>query len=289
MGVSELLKRSGGLLAGLSGSIAGISALLYAAGFIATKSADQTLGIEFEFAARDPVFYIRRGGLMLTRIAVLAVGPAVAVIVVLELMRRGGRRLGTLAPGAAETASSLAAPLKAPAASLVMVALVVGGLAYCLDGAPKTDGLLFETAPGPEICALDRDAEEGRFLIYAAIIGVVGGVGVVAGSALFSADQWFWACLAGFALFLALIGTPIVYGYLAVKPEAPRVWIEPFESDAGRMWLLSRGSDGALVWLEEQRMVEWVRSDKIETLRFGRKESIMSALCDAGNAPPEGE
>lgn len=285
MGIAELLKKFGGVIAWLSGSLAGVSALLYAIGFLATKSADQALGLGFDFAARDPVFYIARGGSMIMTIAILSVVPAVVVIVMGELLRRAGRRLAARAPATVQRVSGWAEILAAPVSSLAMVALVLVGLAYSVTPATNADGMLF-AAIDVEFCARDRESLDQRFVLFAIIIGLVAGVGVIARASLLDAGQWLWSCLAGLALFLALVGTPIAYGALAVTPDAPRVWITPLEEDQGRMWLLSRAEDGAVIWLEEQRKVRWIRADQINTLTFGPSATIASVMCVPVNTPP---
>ncbi len=289
LGIAGLVKKFGGLIAWLSGSLAGVTALLYASGFLATKSADQALGVAFDLATRDPIFYIARGGGMFMSVAIISIASAVAVILTVELLRRAARRIGRLVPETAKAVQSWAATLTAPAASMSMMALVLAGLAACVIPATKAEGLLFAGPPSAEFCAGDRDALDPLFVSFAIVIGAVAGLGVAARASLLDATQWLWTCLAGFALFLALVGTPIAYGALAVKADAPRVWITPQTEDPGRMWLLSRARDGALIWLEEQGKVRWIRADQIQTLTFGRNEPIAAVMCAAANAPLKGD
>ena len=295
-----MLKQFGALLAWLSGSVAGISAVLYALGFIATKAADQVLGIGLEFASRDPVAYIARGGSVVMRTVIISMWAVLAVIAAAAVLRWGYVRLRGAERAWLGAARRWAGAAAAPTASLTMIVLVFAGLAVSVLPALQVEGLLFAGRMPEQVCtgksdlvkavlSQNRPALGVWFNIFAICIGLVAGLGIIARSRLVKEVQRAWLMLASLAGFLALVGAPIAYGALVVQISAPTVWIDPPASDGiAAMRLLSRSDGGVLVWLEDQQKVRWINASRIDVLTVGPGRPILSISCPKTGAAPEG-
>ena len=202
-----MLKQFGALLAWFSGSVAGVSAVLYAFGFIATKAADQVLGVGFEFASRDPVVYIGRGGSVVMRTVLYSVWGVLAVIAVAAAIRWGYVKLGGSERAWLGTARRWAGGAAAPTAALTMIVLVFAGLAVCVLPTLQVGGLLFAEKMSEQACtgksdlvkallSQNRPALGAWFNIFAICVGLVAGLGIIARSRLVKEVQRVWLMLA---------------------------------------------------------------------------------------------
>ncbi len=291
-----MLKQFGALLAWFSGSVAGISAVLYALGFIATIAADRVLGVGLEFASRDPVSYIARGGSIIMRTVIISMWAVLAVIAVTAAIRWVYVKLGLAERAWLGTARRWAGAAAAPIASLTMIVLAVAGLAYYVLPALDVGGLLFAGPMSDDDWAGKSDLEKAVlsqnhpalrtwFNKFAICVGLVAGLGLIARSRLVKEVQRIWLILASVAGFLALVGAPIAYGALVVQTSAPDVWIDPPPGDGvAGMRLLSRSDGGVLVWLEDQRKVRWINASRIDVLTVGPGRPIETIFCSETNA-----
>lgn len=297
-----MLKQFGALIAWISGSLAGISAVLYALGFVATKAADQVLGIGFDFATRDPVFYVARGSSMVMRTVLISVWPALAVIGVAALVRWAWNAR----PDGSERAPM--SPLRrvcraalAPTVSLAMLVLSFAALSAFVIPALEFEGLLF-TAPDPArdcvqpnglITALmlqDHETLDRNFTLYALCAGLITGAGIATRNRLLQERPRAWLALAGLAGFLTLVGIPIAYGSLVVEAAAPSVSVKPMPAEAAMaMRLLARSNSGALIWLEAKREVLWISARAIESLTIGPSRTIVILTCPQPGPSRPGE
>ncbi len=296
-----MLKQFGALLAWFSGSVAGVSAVLYALGFIATKSADQVLGVGLDFASRDPVAYIARGGSVVMRTVIISMWAVLAVIAAAAVIRWGYMHYGLAERDSLGTARRWASVAAAPTAALAMIVLAFVGLAVLVLPALQVEGLLFAESKLEQGCddktdlvmaiqSQNREALRSWFNIFAICIGLVTGLGVIARSRLVNEAQRVWLMFAGFAGFLALVGAPIAYGALVVQTSAPDVWINSLPSDGvSEMRLLSRSDDGVLVWLENERKVQWINASRIDDLTIGPGRPILIISCSESGPLLDGE
>jgi hypothetical protein len=286
-----VLKQFGACIAWFSGSVAGISAILYTLGFVATKAADQVLGIGFDFASHDPVFYVARGGSLVMRTTLISMWPALTVIGAAAAIRWGSARIRPAEPAPPGALRRWAGAATAPLVALGMIALAFVALSQFVLPALEIEGLLFADRVQAEVCAQqsaliravlaqDHDALKLHFTRYALCVGLIVGIGVAARSALIDNGPRAWLALAGVAGFLALVGTPIGYGALVVQTSPPDLRIEPpAKDDSGPMRLLSRSDGGVLVWLERRRVIQWISAAQIDRLTVGPDRPIATVAC----------
>lgn len=289
-----MLKQFGTFIAWLSGSLAGITAGLYAFGFVATIGADELLGMTPGLNSRDAGFYIGRGGNLVMRTVIIAMWPALLVVTLGALVSWAGHRFGRAAderPGLLRRAARAAA---LPAASLAMFALAFVGLTYFIDPALDARNLLFASEVPPEACrardpltmaifAQERDSLGLWFAGMAALAGTVAGLGALSRARLVEAGQGVWLSVASIAAFLTLVEVPLAYGVLAVETAPPPVRVEPPpDGQTDGLRLLARSADGILVWLEDERLVRWISSREISSFTVGAGAPIPPLSCGGG-------
>ena len=285
----SMLKQFGALLAWISGSVAGITAVLYTLGFIVTKSVDRVLGIGLEFTSRDPVVHIGRGGNVVMHTALIAILPALAVIAVAHAVRWGNARFGLADRPLLAGTYRLAAAAATPVTVVAIVVVALAGMGRFVAPALEVEGLLFATPE--QACAVDgklaravvsqdREMLKDSYRNFAICVGLVAGLGVVAWTSLAAKENWIWLVFTGLAVFLVLVGTPIAYGTLMVRAFAPVVTVDPPAADpAIHMRLLARTDRGVLVWVEYQHKVQWINSARINSLIVGSDEPILAFDC----------
>lgn len=287
-----MLKQFGGFIAWLSGSLAGITAGLYALGFVATMGTDQLLGIGSEFTSRDPGFYIGRGGNLVMRTALIGIWPVLALIVVTAAFRWLAAKLALAQRRFLAPVGWLADSAVAPLTALVMFALALSAIVFVLQPALNVAGLLFATEIPTKICeedhglrrailAQDRETLNLWFDAFALGAGALVGLGVVARTRLTRAGEGLWLAVAGLAGLLTLVAIPLAYGILVVQTDPPEVRIEPqLDGTPESVRLLSRSDGGMLVWLEAERHVRWVSARGIESVTVvGPGEAIRTLRC----------
>jgi len=316
-----VLKPFATFIAWISGSLAGISAVLYALGFVATKAADQVLGIGFDFATRDPVFYVARGSSLVMRTVIISIWPALAVVGIAAVVRWAcAARASDGAPAEGSTGAKVTSgpngdntaadatgdkvakgsrlrrlgSASAPAVvSVAMLVLAFAALSAFVIPALDFEGLLF-TAPDPDrdctqpnglvtALMLQDHATLGRnFTLFALCAGLIAGAGIALRDSFLQEGRRAWLAVTGLAGFLTLVGIPIAYGALVVEATAPTVRIAPAPAEAaGPMRLLARSSSGALIWLETAREVLWVNGGAIQSLTIGPSRPIVILACPA--------
>lgn len=270
----------------LLGSIAGINAIFYALGFVVTHIADASLGIGFEFTDRDPAFYVARGGMMVASILIVAIWPALAVILLTSAGQRALTRPGLLRrmPRLPELVERHVAGL----AALAMLALAV--LALVLLIAPLFDmpPLLFfegdesracEGALREALLSQDREYLAGMAAVFALLLGTFIGIAMAARRRIFVPGAGLSVFLASTAgvLFMAML--TVSYGKLSIPAKAPPVWITPAPQGEGAHRLLARSSDGVLIWLEAERKVHWIAARRIDALTVADDQVIAAPPC----------
>lgn len=296
-----MLRQFGTFLAWFSGSLAGVSALLYGLGFVATMAEDQLLGIGFAVATRDPAFYVARGGSLVMRTLIFAIWPVLGFVVLAAMLRAAHARLGTAHRGWLEGARRVGRAGVAPLAAIAMLSLALLGLERLIMPGLEIDGLLFVNAIPADSCDggdplkraifMQDHAELGdQFMLVSLWAGVVLGLGVIAWPQVILEGNTLWLVVAGIAVFLTIVGVPVAYGIMGARIAAPSVQIEPMPGDnPGRIRLLSRSENGALVWLEEQQLVRWISARKIDTLTVGPGEPLLRLSCAAAGVRAEGD
>lgn len=294
-----MLRQFGTFIAWLSGSLAGIGAALYALGFVATIGSDQLLGISSEFASRGPDFYIGRGGSLVIRTVLLAIWPVVGLILFATACRWICARLSQRK--SLVTARRLATLAVAPSTAVAMLVIALSGL-YVLKPALSMEGLLFTEHIPADICKENDSLGEAIlsqehgvlnvwFDWFALGAGTLVGLAVIARTHLVSQGQSPWLAIACVAGLLTLVILPVAYGVMVAEFRPPEILIDPAPADdQGRTRLLARIQGGLLVWLETQRRVRWISSDRVDAFTIGPDEPVASLSCDdpgvsAGGSP----
>ena len=298
------MKQIGVLIAWLSGSLAGITAGLYALGFVATIGADGLLGIDSALNSREPGFYIGRGGSLVMRTVIIAIWPALLVITIAAGIGWLRARLSPATQRPPGPLGRLAGIGAAPLAALAMFALALAGLVYLIVPALDARDLLFASEIPAEACtanspltmaifAQDREALGVWFMGMAAIAGTVAGLAVIAHERLAGPGQGVWLSVAAIAGFLTLIEVPLAYGFMAIEIAPPPILMDPppngegdgiprLVSSGDRLRFLARSDGGLLVWVEQQRLVLWIGNDRIGAFTVGAGAPIAAPACRDG-------
>lgn len=296
-----MLKQFGTFIAWISGSLAGIGAILYGLGFVATMAEDRLLGIGFAFAIREPEFYVERGGSLTMRTLIPAIGPVLVLVAFAAAFRWLSRQLDLAGNARLVTPRRLAQAAAPPLAAMVMLFVSLAGLVNIVGPALDVSGLLFSRGPPLENCdgagevakailSPESDARSAFFKRFAMHAGVVAGLGLIAWPHLLGSGKGLWLAIAGIAGFFALVGVPITYGILVAEKSAPEVWIEPPPNGGEeRLRLLSRTNDSILIWLEDRRLLRWINAQQIETLTVGPGEPIIALSCPGPGSSAEGD
>lgn len=285
------MKQIGLLVAWLSGSLAGITAGLYALGFVATIGADALLGIDAALNVRDPAFYIGRGASLLVRTLLIGMLSALPVIALGEAIGWLGRcQAIARVDGTGRVRRALGAAVT-PAASFGMLSLALVGLdGYILPSRAARD-LLFTDEIAADICraadpltlaifAQQRDALDSGFTAMALIAGGVVGLAVIARERLADPGRGLWLSLAAIAGFLVLIQVPLAYGFMAVEIAPHRIEVAaPPGTGEGPLRLLARSAGGLLLWREHERRVLWIRDSEVATFTIGAGAPIAPIGC----------
>jgi hypothetical protein len=285
----EQLRKLGALVGWLSSSLAGVTALLYAMGFIATLAHLRVLGIGFEFASRDAFEYISRGGSAVWRGALFAVIPGVVLIFLWEPIRSLVARLRKRIDARPTLFGDIALVL-------LMAAFAAMGHYYALDPALDVTSLLF--ADDRAVCGywadevtkpiVTGDGTEltrsfGRVAFVAGIVESLAWLG--ARRMLRKGGSWilfsFYAVTAVFT-FLAI---PVAHGvFLDTRLRSIQLFGDTADylTDDGSLRLLQHGDDGTLLWSESARKILWLRADTVQGFRLGAKTPLfpnLEAIC----------
>lgn len=283
----SVLKEIGGLVAWVSGSIAGISAVLYAIGFLATKSSESVLGIGLDFTDQDHFTLVARGASVIARTAIYGVWPALALI---GLVRLGRWAIGRWRGEGAEATLAAMARYLVPVAAVAILVIVFLALRFHVADALGVKGMLFTAPAVAEACPVDDlrlavlaqnvGVLQSSFAAFALWIGLLAGIAIVIRGRIVAPENRFWLFVAGTGTGLALIATPLAYGAQILEKKAAPVVLAPAPADdPGAMRLLSRAGDGILVWLEDRHEVRWIARANVSEMTIGPAETIRVVGC----------
>lgn len=289
----DLLKQLGTFFGWLSGVVAGITATLYALGFVASLTHQGMLGLDWAIIAREPLWYLGLGGQVAQYWAFQTTVWLLLVLAVGESLLAGLRW--------AETRESPRARLLKAGASwldrqliwlLAILSLVLAGfMMSAFDGALTVRSLLF--ASKAELChpdgvvadlaAANREALAGRAKSVAAFAALALGVGGYAIPRLVARRGPALPLLICIAVGLqALAAIPSAHGIFLIDSR-----LRYFGTDAGiagaapqnPLYLLIRARDGLWVWEPAARTVHWASNESFDTLSIGRAVAIASLAC----------
>jgi hypothetical protein len=289
----EILKQLGAFMGWVSGVIAGISAVLYVFGFVATTAHQSMLGLNWGVVSRDTLWYLGVGGQVIARWTLLAFLVFLLVIVAGEVILRGvrwakarnGRILGWLAGPArwfdrhvvwfiALLVMAVGERLMESLESI----LAVRGLLF-LD--PETlcsrDGIVSELVDN-NIEALR--ARASTVALYSALaIGIV----AYAVPRFIAGDRPAIPLLVCIAVGInSLFAIPIAHGICIIEPRWRALAGQGGaigDYPGGRLWLLARTADGVWAWEPAERRVHLFTIGPIGQLNIGRADRIRDVAC----------
>jgi hypothetical protein len=289
----DLLKQLGTFVGWLSGVIAGITATLYALGFVASLAHQGMLGLDWAIIAREPLWYLGLGGQVAQYWAFLATVWLLLVLVVGESLlgclhwaeTREGPRARALRAGASWLDRQLIW-------FLALLSLVLAGfMMSAFDGALSVRNLLF--ASTAELCrpdgviadlaAANREALARRAGNVAAFAALALGVCGYAVPRLMGKRGPALPLLICIAVGLqAIAAIPSAHGIFLIDARlrsfGTNVAIAGAEPGSA-FYLLTRARDGLWVWEPTARKVHWVSDKSFDMLSIGRAVAIASLTC----------
>ncbi|MEM6636748.1 MAG: hypothetical protein AAF667_12765 [Pseudomonadota bacterium] len=312
------LKRFVGFFGWFSGSLAGLTAILYVFGFAATVVSNRMLGVDFEFYSRDAFVYVARGGDLLISSGMSFFASVVITLVVIAGFQRAINFIRARAPDALFRFGVLGrAPSGRTWPALVFMALVVGLMIGGLPGrnsdlshALGMTGILF--LDDAELCSVHHsvlgqrgaahpDAIGGQSVVRAiltqdreqlvtAFTTIVAAAAVVLalasriGPEVARRGIASWHMLALVILsFGAALALPAAYGAFLMGHDKPRVLgqVQGTDWQAGTSRLVALNDRGALVWNEQSRDVAFLPARTLEPLALQRAGPVRAnAECD---------
>lgn len=285
------LKKVVSFVGWLSGSLAGLMAVLYALGFIAMMAHQRLLGLDWAFVARDTLVFLGIGGQVAATFILLAPLILFGVLILGESLgwaltqvsawREGWRRM----PGAvARWLVRHGVWFLAVAASFLMINATDG-----FGGALSVTGLLFQSqaelasAQGVKAILLDeaasaaRQARANEIAMYA-----VAALGVIWYAARIlmrrRAPAIAVVIFAGVGI-QALGALPIAYGIFSM-----RLALHPIQFPADQhgvpdgLRLIEREGEGLWLWNPKTREVTWIAPGEARSFHVGKPRPLFQAI-----------
>lgn len=293
----EFLKRFGVFVGWLSGSVAGLAALLYAIGFIATLANLSVLGVDFFLIGYDSVFFIARGANAILYLA-LALGDFLLLIapvfVIVPPLVLGVRALHQrLAGHRSHLGERTQERLRQGALALAYLGL----LAYLyfalhryvgeFSAYASIAGLLFNPAGAaagkgalalPALCS--ADIAQGRLRV---LMVVAAGAAVVTLLAIRITRGWRFRglLLTPFVVILVIFAflLPATYGALLVQRSLAPVRITAPSATTPRDYdLISKTGSEFVLWDPAEKRVVWMPASAVSIAAIGHKEPLSTLL-----------
>ena len=299
------LRALGRTIVWISGSLAGISAILYALGYLVTVANLDMLGLDPLAFRYDPTFYIERGAGFL-QVSGLYVGQLwLPLLVVLALAVPAGQmalrhEAKWLTKGPFRTLAHHRDWWKA--AGYVALLLLLGAQLRSHFLYPQdlgVSGMLHATADsgaggGPIrewILAGDEARLQDRYSVFVnqqMVIVVL----TLAAWGLARAWRWRALLLAPFAIVLAIsfVWLPLEYGKLALPNKFPQVLVrlERAAESAGPapaiMYLLNKTESEFVLWDADRRKIVWVPSRMVMSAEISASRTLSQIMKSTGTA-----
>jgi hypothetical protein len=297
------LRALGATIAWLSGSLAGIGAIFYACGYLATLANLDMLGLDLLAFRYDPTFYIQRGAgfLLLSLMDVGQLWLSLFVVLALaylggQLARKRGAILWTKQPFL--TFARHRDAWKA-LGYLVLLLLLAGQLRahFLFPEDLAVSGVLYPEAGNGVVGSPIRDwilsGKEGllrdRFAIFVNQQAVIGVLLLIAWG-LTRAWRWGALLIAPFAVVFAvsLAWLPLEYGKLALPNKFPQALI-CFEHSAGTteqpaatMSLLNKTDSEFVLWDAGRRKIIWVPARTVASAEISASRTLSQIIKSSG-------
>lgn len=298
------VKRFGLFVGWLSGSAAGLAALLYALGFLVTLGNLNLLGINFFLIGFEPVFYISRGANFILYLAfelghfLIVLAPLVVIIPVLKWgFTAFYHRLSMGSPGTGRLIGRYR-PLVGYGLLLGYLYLVLTRYLSRFSAITSVSGLLLAPAEGfqrfpPDLLLpwCDPLLAQAQFrILFLVALGTL----VVTLLAFKTTHDWRWhswrpLLLTPFVVMALIFGllVPVAYGSLLVGGQLAFVSIRFREGNTLNAWFVSKAPEEVVVWDNTQESILWIPKESLFDLRLGKAgplrelSPLLRSRCDA--------
>jgi|GEM_PF-5837399 len=284
------VKRFGLFVGWLSGSAAGVAALLYALGFLVTLGNLNLLGINFFLIGFEPVFYISRGANFILYLAfelghfLIILAPLVVIIPILNWVFTGlyhrllrgtsgvGRLIGRYHHWVGYGLYGLL---------LCYLYLVLTRYLSKFSAITSVSGLLLVPVGGvqrfsPDLLHpwCDPFLAQAQFrILFLVALGTL----VVTLLAFKATHDWRWhswrpLLLTPFVVMALIFGllVPVAYGSLLVGGQFAAVTIHFRDGNTMNAWFVSKAPEEIVVWDNTQESILWIPKESLSDLRLGK-------------------
>jgi hypothetical protein len=311
----SILIESAKFIGWLSGSLAGIVAILTACGYLITTANLHLLGLDLLFIDYGTEFYVRRGGnfifflvsVLMRRILlpllVIAVPAAAGCFLIYLTVRHKSwfQRLGSLFTGPEKQSLVCSTACK-----VIVYIVLVALFAYQLTPL-NISHVLYDKGPvlydaGPAAGSQDeremkmkeiKDINEKKeWIIQGNTVALSRHfleilISVILAGALLSVALWVTAGFRVRILFVApfaimflvyLLLLPRVYGVLMLPSEFAPVVIGTKEGIAGqesRLYLINKAGDDYVLWNAREKRLLRISKSEVKTVEIGRNRTIL--------------
>ena len=291
------IRMLGGTIAWLSGSVAGISAIFYAFGYLITLANLNMLGLDPLAFRYDPAFYVERGASFLFLIAVDAAQSlwyfwpvALAAIVAFLSCRILAGRCRTVATRRPfRTVTDHPQCWRVPVYLLLLCLLGVQMRTHFWFPEQMTvSGVLYsatDAGPGSLIRQWIVERDQSRLqTLFSALVYQQITIGVLLLLVWAFNRAWRWGLLmtAPFAavFVISVAWLPFEYGKLALPNKFPQVLIrlehagEPGSAQPGVMYLLNKTDSEFVLWDARRRSIVWLPNRTLASAEMLESRSL---------------
>lgn len=289
----DLLKHLGAFFGWLSGIVAGVTATLYAIGFIASIARQRMLGLDWGATSQEALWYLGLGGQVASRWAFLATVWLILVIAVGESTIWALQRIASWERRELRAFRSTALWLERQLVWFIalLATLFTGLMMNAFDGALQVSGLLF--AGAREICTgggVVGDLVTANGAELAARADTVAGFAALAlGTAAYAVPRLLARhgpalpmLLCAAVAFQALAAIPTAHGIFLFDARLHDVVPQGEElpgDRAGALSLVARIRGGIWLWEPSTGDMHWIAERTISGLRVGEPRTIRSLAC----------
>lgn len=300
----DLLKQAGALLGWLSGVVAGLSVIVFSLGYVATLSQQRVLGIDWSVTARDPLWFLGLGGLVVYEF----LSHALIVLLLVLLAGESARSIYRRARARADTRDTrpgwwtrllvLFGERIMPWALAIAGLAIIGTLSRTMNAVADLTDLLF--LPPETLCA-PRDAllrnyvtarEAALAVTYEQVAtwsSLVLGLNVYLFEHLKAGPRPAVLVLTAIATtVVAVVYLPLAHGALAMRLGFHEVALGPRGGGApagqevmAEGYLLARTQDGVWIWRPATNRVLWIGEGEFGQMGTGLRVSIHEVRCGA--------
>ena len=305
----DLLKAAGVFVGWLSGSLATITAMLYAFGYLATLSNLHSLGLDPAVLEFDAFLYLQRGSSLALYLLRLIFNTLWYVLVSLVILSIPGflvyhlwrDRLSAVGSRIMQRLQQHGTVLRGLALGILILLLVLRlwPTYQNLTGILGVSDLLFarEALGDSNVLAvrqalLDGDAQRLRTLFYfSQLFLLISAILFYVSWRLASPWRWRSLVVAPFALLFLMFfaSIPMIYGVVVLESRFSTVHITRAGGgldDPERYYLLNKTAQEFVLWDDETSKIVWLPVNSVTKAEIGRREALPFAPAKSQQEPP---